>query len=438
MGRWVASLLLAVMAWLGPVQGFLPGPSSTTFSGQPIDVGLQPIAQGFNSPVTLAAPPDGSGRLFVVDQIGVVGILNADGTQATEPFLDVHDRMVQLSPGYDERGLLGLAFHPDYAHNGRLFVYYSAPLRSGGPAGWDSTLHLAEFRVSPADPNKADPQSERIVLQIDKPYPNHNGGSILFGPDGLLYLAIGDGGGANDVGRGHVPGGNALDTSVVLGKILRIDVDHGSPYGIPADNAFANGNGAPEVYAYGLRNPYRISFDRAGSHELFAGDVGQNLFEEVDIVTKGGNYGWNVREGFHCFDPNAPRTPPATCPSTGKAGEPLIDPILEYEHDIGTAIIGGYVYRGQAVPALSGKYVFGDFTRPGSRADGVLVAASRPQTGERWDLAEIRVSGAANGRLGHALLGFGEDASGELYVLTRDSYGPTGQAGRVFRIVPAT
>jgi glucose/arabinose dehydrogenase len=436
MGRLFSSVVVSLLALASTVQGQIPiSTAQTVMDGQPIDIGVRLVAQGLNSPVFLAAPPDGSGRLFVVDQIGVITILNRDGTQAAQPFLDVRDRMVRLTPGYDERGLLGLAFHPDYARSGRFFVYYNAPLRGGGPVGSDSTLHLSEFHVSKDDPSKADPQSERVVLQIDKPYPNHNGGSALFGPDGLLYLSIGDGGGANDVGLGHVPGGNGQAPSALLGKILRIDVDHGSPYAIPPDNPFAGGKGAPEVYAYGLRNPYRMSFDRGGTHELFAGDVGQNLFEEVDIVSRGSNYGWNIREGLHCFDPGAPNTPPATCPSTGKAGEPLTDPILEYGHDIGTAIIGGYVYRGQAIPAMAGKYVFGDFTRPGTTSAGVLLAASQPQSGGRWALAQLRVYGSLDGQLDHAVLGFGEDAVGELYVLTRDSYGPTGQAGRVFQIV---
>ena len=270
-------------------------------------VGLKLVASGFAAPMEFISSKDG--RMFLVDQIGLVKVITTDGKQQEKPFLDISDQMVKLSPGYDERGLLGLAFHPDFAGNDRVFVFYSAPLRSGAPEGWSCTNKLSEFRVSKDDKNMIDMNSEKVLLQIDKPQMNHNGGTIAFGPDGYLYLPLGDGGGANDVGMGHVSGGNAQNTSTLLGKILRIDVNVNNSlpaYGIPADNPFVNEKGfLPEIWAYGLRNPYRISFDSAG--HLFVADAGQNLWEEVDVVSKGGNYGWNIREGTHCFDPNNPK-----------------------------------------------------------------------------------------------------------------------------------
>jgi glucose/arabinose dehydrogenase len=266
---------------------------------EPPAVGLRLVADGLTSPVDLVPVPDGSGRMFVVDQVGLIRILRPDGTLASQPFLDLRDRIVKLSPSYDERGLLGLAFHPDYAHNGRFFVYYSAPLRPGAPAGFNTTSTVSEFHVSASDPDRADTGSERVLLQVDKPQSNHNAGTLLFGPDdGDLYISIGDGGGANDVGLGHVDdwydanaGGNGQDvTQNLLGNILRIDVDSGDPYGIPADNPFVGRPGLDEIYAYGFRNPYRMSFDMGGTHRLLVGDAGQGRWEEVSDVTRGGDY----------------------------------------------------------------------------------------------------------------------------------------------------
>ena len=396
---------------------------------------LKLVAQGLTAPDYLTSAPDNSGRLFVVDQIGLVRVIGADGALLDTPFLDLRDRIVGLGRGYDERGLLGLAFHPDYAHNGRFFVYYSAPLRQGGPAGWDNTIHLSEFKVS-SDPNRADPGSERMILQIDEPQATHEGGALVFGPDGELYVGVGDGGGSGDKDMGHSPGGNGQNTNVLLGKILRIDVDHGEPYAIPGDNPFVNGGGAREIYAYGFRNPYRLSFDLGGSPQLFAADVGQNLFEEVDIVTSGGNYGWNIREGLHCFNPNDQSSPPASCPSVGARGEPLLDPILEQDHGNGIAIIGGTVYRGRAVPGLAGNYFFGQWAMSFSSATGRLFAATRPAAGgQTWQVRELSVAGNPGGSLRHFLLGFGQDGQGELYVLVSDNSGPTGASGKVFKIV---
>jgi glucose/arabinose dehydrogenase len=425
--------------------------SAAAQTEEPPAVGLQTVADGLTSPVTLTSPGDGSGRLFVVDQAGLIRVLMPDGTLRPEPFLDLRDRMVTLMPGFDERGLLGLAFHPQYAANGRFFVYYSAPLRAGGPAGFNHTSHISEFRVS-ADPNRADPASERILLQVDEPQFNHNAGTLLFGPDdGDLYISLGDGGGANDVGLGHVAdwyldngGGNGQDvTENLLGSILRIDVDAGTPYGIPPDNPFTGTPGLDEVWAYGFRNPYRMSFDSGGSHRLFVGDVGQASWEEVNIVSAGGNYGWNVKEGTHCFDAESPTQEPAACPDVvgaghPRTGDPLIDPIIEYPQarlgGPGVAVVGGHVYRGSALPQFRGRYVFGDWSRSFGQPSGSLFVA-KPRKRGLWEMQELRVATSPTGRLNARLLGFGQDAAGELYALTTNNTGPTGTTGRVLKLV---
>lgn len=407
-------------------------------------VGLELVAEGFVSPVEIKPVPDGTGRMLIVDQAGVIKVLTAPGELLAEPFLDVRAKMVTLSPNGDERGLLGVAFHPLFRQNGRFYVYYSAPLRPGTPAGFNCTSTISEFMVSAADINQADMASEKIILQVDKPQPNHNAGQLEFGPDGFLYISIGDGGGANDVGLGHNPEiGNGQDTSDLLGNILRIDIDSATPYGIPPDNPFVNGGGRPEIYAFGLRNPFRFSFDSAGGHQLFVGDVGQGSFEEVDIVTLGGNYGWRIKEGRHFFDPQNPPVDLPTGPAVDAAGRPFVDPIMEYRNSqlpggIGTAVIGGFVYHGTALPQLRGNYIFGDFAESRVTINGRLFAGIPPATpGGEWTMRELAINTSANGRLNSGLRGFGQDAGGELYVLVAGPpRGPVGTTGRVFKIVP--
>ena len=430
-------LLLALMLlpWVA-VGAFAQSPM-----GDPMTVGVRLVAEGLTAPVYMVESPDGTGRLFVVDQAGLIRILTPEGTLLAEPFLDVRDRMVSIGPGFDERGLLGLAFHPNYAENGRFFVYYSAPLRPGAPENWNHTSHISEFLVS-GDPDRADPASERLILQVDQPQFNHNGGTLVFGPhDGYLYISLGDGGGANDVGVGHTPGiGNAQDITNLLGSILRIDIDNGDPYGIPADNPFIGEIGRDEIYAFGLRNPYRISFD-LGSGRLFAADAGQLLWEEVSIIDRGGNYGWNIKEGTHCFDPDNPLVSPADCPDVGPLlGDPLIDPLIEYANirqpgGIGTVVVGGFVYRGSTLPQLNGRYVFGDWSTSFAQPDGTLLAASSRPESRLWQIHELSVMDRPDGRLGHFVLGFGQDSSGDVYVLTSDSSSPTGETGRIYQLV---
>lgn len=404
-------------------------------------VSLQQIADNLTAPVKLVPVPDGSGRLFVVDQAGLIRVIDSFGNLRPEPFLDLRSRMTSLSAAYDERGLLGLAFHPDYASNGRLYVYYTAPPSDQTPAGFNNECRVSRFFVSAGDVNRGDADTEKIILRIQQPQANHNGGDLAFGPDRMLHISVGDGGGANDTGTGHTPGlGNAQDKTKLLGKILRIDVDSGGPYAVPDDNPFVNQPGAlGEIWAFGFRNPFRMSFDRGGSRRLFTGDVGQNLFEEVDIVTRGGNFGWNIREGAHCFNPSNPGSAPANCASVGADGSALIGPIVEYPHTgsgpRGISVIGGYIYRGADLPDLAGRYVFGDFSR-GFGPDGSLLVATNTG-GPSWSLEELVIAGEPNGRIGRYVLGFGEDEHGELYVLTQDALGPTGTSGKVFKITPA-
>lgn len=413
-------------------------------------INLMPVAEGLTAPVALAAPNDGSDRLFIVDQIGVIAVVDRQGELLETPFLDIRDRMVSLNNNYDERGLLGLAFHPEYAENGRFFVYYSAPRRSEAPAGWDHTSILSEFSVSPTDVNIADLQSEKIILQIDQPQANHNAGSILFGPEGYLYVPLGDGGGSSDASMGHASdwyevnqGGNGQDLENNMhGSILRIDIDNGDPYAIPADNPSLSEN-YPEIWAFGFRNPYRIAFDPAGNNDLFVGDAGQELWEEVSIVTAGGNYGWNVREGAHCFSTADPGNPNAIldCPTEDPQGNPLVDPIIEFPNTkhpdggIGTVIIGGVVYRGASLPAWDGRYLFGQWSTRFQSPRGGLFVASRAEDGS-WAYEAIQIANREGGDLSEFLLAFGQDQDGEVYILTTLNSGPDGNTGSVYQLSP--
>lgn len=399
-------------------------------------VELESVASGMTSPVHLTHAGDGSGRLFIVDQAGPIWIVK-DGVRLPTPFLDLSSEIPTLSTGFDERGVLGMAFHPDYASNGRFFVRYSRP-RAGDPAepcfGTSRGCHeevLAEFTVS-GDPDVANTNGT-ILFQIDEPQFNHNSGTVAFGPDGYLYFTLGDGGGANDgladVPPSHGPIGNGQNIETALGAILRIDVDSGSPYGIPADNPFVGTSGLNEIYAYGLRNAFRFSFDDGpgGDGSLYLADVGQDLFEELNIVEKGDNCGWVIREGAHCFDPFNPGVPPVTCDTTG-----LVDPIAEYTHDDGgLSIIGGYVYRGTDSPCLDGTYVFGDFSADFGPTGRLyyLVETSPGQFGIR----EFQI-GPDDEPLGRYLKGMGEDENGEVYALVSTVLAPTGTSGEALRI----
>ena len=421
----------------------IPAPTPIQPLVEEIGIDLELVAENFTAPIALVSPDDGTGRRFIADQIGVIRILTQDGQILSEPFLNLSSKIVNLRPQYDERGLLGLAFHPNFKQNGLFYVYYSAPLRQEAPANWDATSTISEFRVLPDNPNKTNESSERILLQVDKPQSNHNAGQIAFGPDGYLYIPIGDGGNANDEGMGHPKPGNAQNISTLLGKILRVDVDNGTPYGIPPDNPFVGKDGLDEIFAYGLRNPFRIAFDAGGNNSLFVSDAGQNAWEEVNIVTNGGNYGWNLKEGTHCFDPNNPNLATASCPDVSASGQPLIDPVIEYANagqsgGLGVVVVGGFVYRGNLLPRFNGDYLFGDFSKGFTEGNGSLFVARPPPTGQKmWSIKELKIATSASGRIGAFVHSFGQDSDHEIYVLTSDMLGPANNTGKVFKIKPA-
>jgi glucose/arabinose dehydrogenase len=393
----------------------------------PDAIGLEPLVTDLRAPLDIAFAP-GADRSYIAEQQGIIHTYEEGGLR-DEPFLDLQGTVETGG----EKGLLGIALHPEFADNRRVFVRYSSPRREGTPSNYSHTFVLAEFEVTD-DGRRVQRDTERTLLEVPQPQGNHNAGDLAFGPDGLLYVAVGDGGGGGDRGTGHVDdwydavdGGNGQDvTENLLGSILRIDVDDrgDDPYAIPDDNPLVGREGLDEHYAWGLRNPYRMAFDGG---DLFVGDVGQNRFEEVDIVRKGGNYGWNVTEGRHCY--GADDCPDAT-PDDVRGGEPLLDPIVEYPHSgaavSGISVIGGQVYRGDALPGLEGAYVFGDL-----QVEGRLFVATRPDGDGRWPTRTLDLAGGASDALGR-LLSVGRDADGEVYVL-----GTGADGGVVHRVVPA-
>ncbi len=404
-----------------------------------ITIELQTIVDGLTAPLSLSVPDDGSGRMFVCDQVGLAWVVTEAAGKLPTPLLDVRSRLVTLGT-YDERGLLGLATHPDFAHHPLIYILTSEPIAGTAdfvnvmPAGVTNNCQsvISEWRMDPLHPNQVDPASRREILRLDKPQSNHNGGTLRFGPDKLLYISLGDGGQANDVANGHVPGGNAQSLQRIYGKILRIDVDGrnsaNGKYGIPKDNPFVGQNALPEIWAYGLRNPYTYSFDSL-TGDLYVGDAGQNKIEEVDLIVKGGNYGWNVKEGTFWFDSVTANIGSVVTGPVRPVPPNLIDPIAEYDHDEGNVVIGGFVYRGCEIPVLSGRYVFGDwgsFTAPSARLfylDPNLV------------IKELHI-GLADRPTGFWLRGFGQDATGELYVFGSTILGPNGNTGQMLKIVP--
>ena len=379
---------------------------STAFA-QPPDVGPGDLPKvilvrafpllTFKRPVGLTHAGDGSDRLFVIEQRGRVRVFeNRSDSDDAGVFIDIRP---QVSMKHNEEGLLALAFHPDYENNGYCFLYYSAAEPRRGV--------LSRFSVSDDDPNQVDPDSEMIILEVEQPYGNQNGSTVIFGPDGFLYMSLGDGGAAND------PHGNAQNLGTLLGTVLRLDVDHAEgdkAYAIPKDNPFVDRPGARgEIWAYGLRNIWRMSFDRE-TGELWGGDVGQNLWEEIDLITRGGNYGWNIREGFHPFQE--------------KPGlDSLLDPIVEYPRSDGLSVTGGYVYRGKKNEKLIGAYVYADYVSGKiwalRYADGKLVAHREIYSPRRRRF----------------ISSFGETEAGELYVCVFNRLDGRGSdAGRIYEL----
>ncbi|RDI69522.1 PQQ-dependent sugar dehydrogenase [Halopelagius longus] len=482
-----------------------------------VDVSLEEVAGGLTAPTSFAVAEEDRDRWFVTDQTGQAYYCE-DGE--LHEFISVKDRIVELGnmygqfppekPGlqYDERGLLGIEFHPDFQENRKFYLHYSGMPDEELPDRWDHYTVLAEYEAN-EDTDSADPESERLLLHTPHPQMNHNAGPMAFGPDDYLYFPIGDGGGKNDTFYGHVDdwfglngGGNGQDVSEnIYGSILRLDVDDtegDKPYGIPDDNPLVGTDGLDEIYAWGFRNPFGISFDSHGN--LFQADAGEALFEEVNIVLKGGNYGWNIKEGTHCFDAENHDKPPKKCPDyapskTGDGVEPLIDPIVEFPHEykgekVGEVVIGGHRYEGDAIPELQDKYVYGAFFKNPKQSKGRLLTASPPdgQQGEvtledlepdfpddpdvpsefinpsedeiskdempsdalidkenkknevprdeLWDMAQMNVVENEDGMPDYYVRQFGRDHDGELYVLVNDKLLPKGETGKVLKIVP--
>ena len=408
-------------------------------------IALHSVANGFVAP-NLAIPAPGiAGHLFVVDQIGEIWQVDLASGDKTL-LLDLSAELIEVGQlfganTFDERGLLGLAFHPDFASNGLMYTYQSEPVNgvadystipNGAIAQHQSVI--AQWIVNnPLDSSRT-VGSKKVLLRIDQPQFNHDGGMLAFGDDGYLYISLGDGGNEDDQGTGHSIQGNSQDTGNPLGSILRINplntiasdsLSTNGQYYIPANNPFVGiANQLDEIYAYGLRNVFRFSFDRA-SGELRAADVGQNDIEEVNLIELGGNYGWNAKEGSFFFHANGNQRGYVSLEQSPDASEEMIDPVLEYDHDDGLSVIGGYVYRGNQVTALSGKYLFGDWSRDFTQPLGRLFY----QDGNA--IKELNVQGGLN----LFVNGFGQDQDGELYVLGNTTGTPSGMSGVLLKIV---
>ena len=466
--------ILAPTSMVGQSHMPLVDPIPAGIPVSPITIGLEPVMAGLVSPVAGAVAPGDPHHLYIADQTGVIWSVNISGRReapAPKVFLDLSSRLINLGLGpikYDERGLLGLAFHPDFEENGLFYTYASEPVKGtadfstmqvNNPKGQAANCQnvLLEWRVQETEDEDGlavDLASPREVLRIDKAYINHNGGVLMFGPDRLLYISLGDGGRANDQGIGHADAGNGqtLAAGNVLGKILRINPlgrnSANGKYGIPRGNPFADKQnplpGPHEIYAYGFRNPWRMSFD-SETGKLYVGDVGQNDIEEVDIVEKGRNYGWPIKEGSFLFDTIQPGRAGEGFVWANTPGSPagLVDPIAEYDHadgeqppfhstpDTRVAVIGGFVYHGHKIRAVRDKYVFGDYSGEiGTPVAGHLYVLEGP--GHK--IEQLNIQGRP--KLGLAVLGFAQDHKGELYLLANQTGTLLGNTGVVMKLTP--
>ncbi|XP_063564370.1 HHIP-like protein 2 isoform X2 [Gorilla gorilla gorilla] len=390
---------------------------------------LSEVANGLRNPVSMVHAGDGTHRFFVAEQVGVVWVYLPDGSRLEQPFLDLKNIVLTTPWIGDERGFLGLAFHPKFRHNRKFYIYYSCLDKKKV-----EKIRISEMKVSRADPNKADLKSERVILEIEEPASNHNGGQLLFGLDGYMYIFTGDGGQAGDPFGLF---GNAQNKSSLLGKVLRIDVNRagsdGKRYRVPSDNPFVSEPGAhPAIYAYGIRNMWRCAVDRGdpvtrqGRGRIFCGDVGQNRFEEVDLIVKGGNYGWRAKEGFACYDKKL----------CHNASLDDVLPIYAYGHAVGKSVTGGYVYRGCESPNLNGLYIFGDFM------SGRLMALQEDRKNKKWKKQDLclgsTTSCAFPGLIStHSkfIISFAEDEAGELYFLATSYPSAYAPRGSIYKFV---
>ena len=419
-----------------------------------ITIKVQEIESGFTAPILAVAAPTEENILYVVEQGGLVWQVDLNNPGARQIFVDFTEQVIELNESFDERGLLGFAFHPDYPTNNTVFTYISKPFGTAAMVDFttlsdgetpDHVSVVSAWPVNqalPTDSTLASLGDERELLVVEQPQFNHNAGTVSFGPDGFLYISFGDGGGRDDVGVGHGDNGNGRDKNNPLGAILRIDVDssasEGRRYAIPPSNPMVGEDGLDEIYAYGFRNPYRLSFEELsnGEFNLMVGDVGQGDIEEVNRISSinpGGNYGWNYKEGsfFFIFGENG--TFVSTDPPVGsEVPDTLIDPIAEYDHDEGISVIGGHVYKGLAIPELANKYVFGDFSRrfplPGQAPEGRLFYLDENDN-------QFEFAYESNQAPNFYITGFGVDNNKELYVLSNEQLSPTSATGSLNKIV---
>ncbi|KAM4742313.1 HHIP-like protein 1 [Anableps anableps] len=392
-----------------------------------LEVCLQEVANGLRNPVAMIHADDGSHRFFVAEQLGYVWVYLANGSRIDRPFLNLTHAVLTSPWAGDERGFLCIALHPRFTTVRKAYVYYSVSVKK------EERIRISEFTLSAHDDNQLDHSSERTILEVVEPASNHNGGQLLFGHDGYLYIFIGDGGRAGDPFGKF---GNSQNKSALLGKVLRIDVDNndkGVPYSIPSDNPFVGEQGArPEIYAYGVRNMWRCSIDRGdpstgtGRGRMFCGDVGQNKYEEIDLIVKGGNYGWRAKEGFSCYDRKL-------CQNSSLDD---ILPIFDYPHKLGKSVTGGYVYRGCEMPNLNGLYVFGDFM------SGRLMSLKENEATSEWQYNEICMGRDQTCKFPKLIndyhryiISFAEDEAGELYFLATGVPSAKARAGVIYKIV---
>uniref|UniRef100_A0A3Q1G199 HHIP-like protein 1 n=1 Tax=Acanthochromis polyacanthus TaxID=80966 RepID=A0A3Q1G199_9TELE len=392
-----------------------------------LELCLQEVANGLRNPVAMIHADDGTHRFFVAEQLGYVWVYLANGSRIDRPFLNLTQAVLTSPWAGDERGFLCIALHPRFTTVRKAYVYYSVSVKK------EERIRISEFTLSVLDDNQLDHSSERTIMEVVEPASNHNGGQLLFGHDGYLYIFIGDGGRAGDPFGKF---GNSQNKSVLLGKVLRIDVDNNddsAPYSIPSDNPFLGEKETrPEIYAYGVRNMWRCSIDRgdpatgAGRGRMFCGDVGQNKYEEVDLIVKGGNYGWRAKEGFSCYDRKL-------CQNSSLDD---ILPIFAYPHKLGKSVTGGYIYRGCQMPNLNGLYIFGDFM------SGRLMSLKENTTTGEWQYTEICMGRGQTCRFPKLIdshykyiISFAEDEAGELYFLATGVPSATRRTGVIYKIV---
>ncbi|XP_071483008.1 HHIP-like protein 2 [Diadema antillarum] len=389
---------------------------------------FEEFANGLRNPVLAIHANDNTHRLFIAEQVGIVHVFFRNKTRINQPFMDIQDVILTSSRRGDERGFLGLAFHPSFVDNRKLYVYYNTMSSS------THVTRISEFQVMSDDPNRVDMATERVILDVEQPASNHNGGQILFDDQGYLYAFLGDGGRGGDPFGEH---GNGQNLEKLLGSVIRIDVDrqeNGLQYAIPRDNPYVNDSSSErrhEIFAYGARNMWRCSVDRGdpqtghGRGRIFCGDVGQSSYEEIDIIVKGGNYGWRGKEGFACYDQSL----------CNELEEDEVLPIHAYPHSVGKCVIGGYVYRGCQYPNLHGKYIYGDYT------SGRLFELTEDLTSGEWNNKDLCLgdntvcTGNMLGTFPRNILSFGEDEMGEIYLLSTSSARTNVDEGKVFRII---